>query len=274
MAELPIGSGLVFTGAIPELYDLYMVPMLFEPYAEDMAARVAALAPKAVLETAAGSGVVTRALAPLLAADARLEVTDLSPAMLERAKARQPVDARIGWTPADALSLPFADASFDVVFCQFGVMFFPDRVKGFAEARRVLKPGGVFLFNAWEGLDANAVPATVHDTMAKLFPDNPADFFARIPHGYHDPARIEADVKAAGFTNVTVTRLTKPSTAPSPHEPAMALVQGTPLRNQILAREPEGLGRVTAAVEAALRERFGDGPITATISALVVEARG
>ena len=195
-------SDLVFAGAIPELYDNYMVPLMFEPYAADMAARVAALAPMAVLETAAGSGVVTRALAPLLGPKARYEVTDLSPGMVERAKLRQGSDGRIGWQAADAQSLPFADASFDVVICQFGVMFFPDRVKGFAEARRVLRAGGVFLFNAWGGLAVNPITEVVHEVVGTLYADNPADFFWRIPHGYHDPVRIGADLRAAGFTDI------------------------------------------------------------------------
>lgn len=135
-------SDSAFTGSIPEIYDTHLVPLLFEPYAADLARRVAALAPKSVLETAAGSGVVTRALAPRLRSADRYVVTDLNSAILERASSEQPAQDNIEWRQADALALPFEDDAFDAVCCQFGVMFFPDRVAGYAEARRVLKPGG------------------------------------------------------------------------------------------------------------------------------------
>jgi ubiquinone/menaquinone biosynthesis C-methylase UbiE len=134
----------VFAGSIPENYDRYMVPLIFELFAADLAQRAASLSPNAVLETAAGTGVVTRALAPGLSADASYVVTDLNQPMLDYAASRQTPDSRITWRQADALALPFEDASFDLVCCQFGVMFFPDRSSGYREARRVLKPGGHF----------------------------------------------------------------------------------------------------------------------------------
>jgi ubiquinone/menaquinone biosynthesis C-methylase UbiE len=170
------GTDRAFAGAIPEVYDALLVPLIFEPYAADLAERAALLDPRAVLEIAAGTGVVSRALAPRLAADARYVVTDLNPPMLERARARQPDDPRLDWRPADAMALPFPDASFDLVCCQFGVMFLPDRVAGYAEARRVLRPGGHFLFSAWDGLDSNAIPDAVSRAVAAFFPDDPPDF--------------------------------------------------------------------------------------------------
>ena len=137
----------VFAGTIPDVYDDHLVPLIFETYAADLATRVASLEPKSVLETAAGSGVVTRALAPLLSDDARYSVTDLNQPMLDRASRRQPADERIEWRQADALSLPFEDETFDVICCQFGVMFFPDKVAGYRSALRALKDGGKFIFN-------------------------------------------------------------------------------------------------------------------------------
>ena len=142
---------MVFAGSIPKFYDTLMVPLIFEAYATDLAALVAAASPGAVLETAAGSGVVTRALAPRLRADARYVVTDLNQPMLDYAATRQGADRRIEWRQADALDLPFEDASFDVVCCQFGAMFFPNRVAGYAEARRMLRPGGRRRSPAWAG---------------------------------------------------------------------------------------------------------------------------
>ncbi len=179
-------SDKVFAGSIPELYDTYLVPLIFEGFANDLAERVAALAPKTVLETAAGSGVVTRALACRLASGASYTVTDLNQPMLDHAANKQGPDNRITWRQADALDLHFDDASFDAVVCQFGVMFFSDRVAGYAEARRVLKPGGSFLFNVWDHIEANEFADVVTEAAASTFPDDPPRFLARPPHGYHD----------------------------------------------------------------------------------------
>src|SRR3954452_24830453 len=145
----------VFAGSIPENYDRYMVPLIFEPFAADLAQRAASFSPSAVLEIAAGTGVVTRALAPKLSPGASYTVTDLNQPMLDYAASQQPADSRISWRQADALALPFEEGSFDVVCCQFGAMFFPDRHLGFSEARRVLKPGGSFVFNVWDRIEEN-----------------------------------------------------------------------------------------------------------------------
>ena len=174
-------SDKLFAGSIPELYDNYLVPLIFEAYASDLADRAAALAPKAVLETAAGTGVVTRALAFRLASDARYTVTDLNQPMLDHAAIKQGEDSRITWRQADALDLPFDDTWFDAVVCQFAVMFFPDRVTGYAEARRVLKPGGTFLFNVWDHIEANEFADVVTEAAALTFPDDPPRFLARTP---------------------------------------------------------------------------------------------
>lgn len=261
-----------FAGAIPDVYDALLVPLIFAPYAGDLADRVARLAPRAVLETAAGTGVVPRALAPRLAADARYVVTDLNPPMLERARARQPADARLAWQQADAMALPFPDASFDVVICQFGAMFLPDRVAGYAEARRVLRPGGRLLFSVWDGLSTNAFPATVVAAVAACFPDDPPSFIARIPHGYHDPVRIRADVVAAGFASVEIETVTRESVAPDAATVATAFCQGTPLRGEIEARGTPSLDEVTRRTSEAVVERFGSGRISGPIRAHVVTA--
>ncbi len=190
-------SDKVFAGSGPELYDTYLVPLIFEAYANDLADRIAALGPGTVLETAAGSGVVTRALAPRLAADARYVVTDLDQAMLDLAVKRQASDVRLTWRQADALRLPFNDASFDAIICQFAAMFFPDRVAGYAEARRVLKPGGTFLFNVWDHIEANEFAHVVTEAVASVFPHDPPDFLALTPYGYHDVELIRDDLGKA-----------------------------------------------------------------------------
>lgn len=262
----------LFSGSIPENYDRYMVPLIFEPYAEDMAQRVAALSPRTVLEIAAGSGVVTRALAPRLAPDARYTVTDLNQPMIDYAASRQPPDARIIWRQADALALPFEDATFDVVCCQFGAMFFPDRTRGYREAKRVLKPGGHFLFSVWDRIEDNVFADDVTNTLARIFPDDPPRFLARTPHGYHDAALIRSDVENAGFSRVTIDTRAEQSRAPSPRVPAVAYCQGTVLRNEIEARQAGGLDAATDTVTAALAERHGHGAVSAKIQAHVIMA--
>jgi ubiquinone/menaquinone biosynthesis C-methylase UbiE len=262
----------VFAGSIPEVYDSYLVPLIFESYAADLAARASAHAPSAILETAAGSGVVTRALAPRLAPDARYTVTDLNQPMLDRAASVQGDDGRIVWQAADALSLPFDDASFDVVACQFGVMFFPDRVKGYAEARRVLKPGGRFIFNSWDHIGVNEFADEVTKAAATVFPDDPPRFLARTPHGYHDIEQIRSDLTAAGFEDISIETITETSSAPSPRHPAVAYCQGTPLRNEIEARDTGRLDHVTERATRAIAERFGAGPVSSKIQGHVVTA--
>src|SRR5579863_6701345 len=186
-----------FGGSIPELYDRYLGPMLFDPYAHDLARRFAGFE-GALLETAAGTGRVTRALAAAVGPGATITATDLSEPMLVQAAdvVRAP---NIRWGQADAQALPFGDESFDAVVCQFGVMFFPDKAAGFSEARRVLRPRGRFVFNVWDSLAANDVTRTVVEAVASLFPEDPPRFFERTPHGYHDTARIRSDLAQAGF---------------------------------------------------------------------------
>jgi len=262
----------VFTGSIPEIYDTYLVPLIFESYADDLARRTAEASPAAVLETAAGSGVVTRALAGQLGPNASYTVTDLNQPMLDRADDVQGEDARIDWRQADALDLPFGDASFDAVVCQFGVMFYPDRVKGYAEARRVLKPGGRFVFNSWDHIGVNEFADEVTNAAATVFPDDPPRFLARTPHGYHDVEMIRDDAKAAGFDEISIETITETSSAPSPRHPAVAYCQGTPLRNEIEARGGDALEAVTERASEAIAARFGSGPVAGKIQGHVVTA--
>jgi ubiquinone/menaquinone biosynthesis C-methylase UbiE len=262
----------VFAGSIPELYDQLMVPLIFEPYARDLADRLAKAAPKDVLETAAGTGVVTRAIAARLPADARITATDLNPPMLDRAKARQVDDKRITWQQADALALPFGDQSFDVVACQFGAMFFPDKVQGHKEARRVLRPGGRYIFNVWGDIAANDFADTVTQTMAEVFPQDPPRFLARTPHGHHDADKIRSELTAAGFADITIETVDAVSKASSPRDPAVAYCQGTPLRAEIEARGAPGLEAATEKAAQALAKKFGTGAIEGRIRAVVVTA--
>ncbi|MCX7303381.1 MAG: class I SAM-dependent methyltransferase [Hyphomicrobiales bacterium] len=262
----------LFAGSIPENYDRYMVPLIFEPFAADLARRAAQLSPRAVLETAAGTGVVTRALASALSPDARYAVTDLNQAMLDYAATRQTANGRITWRQADAMALPFEDRAFDMVICQFGAMFFPDRVSGYREARRVLKPGGHFLFNVWDRIEENVFANDVTNALATIFPDDPPRFLARTPHGYHDKARILRDLEEAGFARVTIDTKAEQSRAASPRIPAVAYCQGTVLRTEILARDAGKLEAATDHAASVIAERHGSGEVSAKIQAHVITA--
>ena len=261
-----------FSGSIPEFYDAYLVPLIFEAFARDLAGRTATDMPLDVLETAAGSGVVARALAPLLGERARYVVSDLNQPMLDHAKSRQGDDPRIEWRQADAAALPFDDHTFDKACCQFGVMFFPDKIGAFRETRRVLKPGGCFLFNAWDRIEDNLFAELVTSALAVLFPDDPPRFLARTPHGYADRAVIEADLRKAGFTDVVIETVTMSSEAPAARHPAMAYCMGTPLRNEIESRDADALGRATDHAAAAITRVCGLGPVSGKIQGHVVQA--
>ena len=267
-------SDKVFSGSIPKFYDTLMVPLIFEGYAVDVAALVAGFSPSAVLETAAGSGAVTRMLAPLLDADARYVVTDLNPAMLDYAVTRQSADNRLEWRQADALALPFENASFDVVLCQFGAMFFPDRVAGYSEARRVLKPGRHFDFSVRDRIEDNDFGDDVTRAVATLFPDDPPRFLARTPHGYHDVAQIRDDLSRAGFTDIEIKTHEKLGRSSSAREVAIAYCQGTPLRNEIEARAASLLQVATDRAAEAIASRHGTGPVAGKIQAHIIVATG
>ncbi|MCA0029935.1 class I SAM-dependent methyltransferase [Mesorhizobium sp. B263B2A] len=261
-----------FTGSIPENYDRYMVPLIFEPFAADLARRAASLSPGAVLEIAAGTGVVTRALAPKLSHDASYVVSDLNQPMLDYAASRQAPDSRITWRQADAMALPFEDAAFDVVCCQFGAMFFPNRSAAYREAKRVLKPGGHFLFNVWDRIEENVFADDVTNALARMFPDDPPRFLARTPHGYHDTALIRRDLEDAGFSHVVIETRAEQSRASSPRLPAVAYCKGTVLRSEIEARDAGKLEAATDYAAAAIAERHGSGEVAAKIQAHVVVA--
>lgn len=262
----------VFAGSIPENYDRYMVPLIFEPFAADLARRAASLSPSAVLEIAAGTGVVTRALAPKLSTSASYVVTDLNQPMLDYAASQQGPDSRIEWRQADALALPFEDAAFDLVCCQFGAMFFPDRPSGYREAKRVLKPGGHFLFNVWDRLEENVFANDVTNALARMFPNDPPRFMARTPHGYHDTALIRSELEDAGFSRVVIETRAEQSRASSPRLAAVAYCQGTPLRNEIEARGARELEAATDCAASAIADRHGRGEIAAKIQAHVIMA--
>jgi len=258
----------VFTGSIPQLYESHMVPLIFEPYAADIAARMRSRPLTRMLELAAGTGVVTRALATALPKNITIVATDLNQAMIDHA-ASVGTSRPVEWKQADAMKLPFDDASFDAVVCQFGVMFFPDKPKAFAETRRVLKPGGLYLFNVWDRIEENEFADVVGQALARVFPADPPRFMARTPHGHHDRDAIRRDLAAGGFRKeVRIDTLAARSRAATPRIPAVAYCQGTPWRSEIETRG--SLATATDVAEAAIAERFGSGAVDGKIQAHVI----
>jgi SAM-dependent methyltransferase len=256
-----------FAGSMPEFYDRILVPVMFEPFALDLAERLRGMTSGHVLEIAAGTGVVTRALARLLPSEAAITATDLNPAMLERAKSHPGLE-RVQWQEADALALPFGDQQFDCVVCQFGVMFFPDKRAGFREARRVLRPGGRFLFNVWgdrEGSPFDVAAMVVGEFLGR----EPASL---VSPPYNDVGAVQTDLTAAGFWAINAENVTKVIRAASAREAAISMTHGGMIRAAIEAQMPDRLAEITEATAEAIEARFGSGPVEAPLGALLFTA--
>jgi ubiquinone/menaquinone biosynthesis C-methylase UbiE len=255
-----MSSAASFVGNIPQHYDQGLGPMIFADYAADMARRVSALAPRRVLETAAGTGIVTRRLRDALPAKSQLTATDLNPPMLDLARSKFRVGEQVNFQPADATALPFAAASFDAVVCQFGIMFFPDRAKSFAEACRVLAPGGHYLFSVWDAQHYNAFARIAHAIIARFFETDPPAFYS-VPFSCHAIDPLKTALLESGFVDIHISVVTILKSIPDPASFARALVYGNPLIDQIRARggvEPE---RVVDAIKDALTSEFSAEPM-------------
>jgi SAM-dependent methyltransferase len=260
----------VFTGSIPTVYEEYLVPLIFEPYAADLADRITSRPLTRVLEIAAGTGVATRQLASVLPESVSIVATDLNQEMLDLA-AEVGTQRPVQWRQADALQLPFEDGMFDAVVCQFGIMFVPEKTEAFSEARRVLRRGGTLVFSVWDRIEENEFADTVTTALEALFPEDPPRFLARTPHGYHDLAAIARDLKTGGFgSSPRISTVAARSRAAYARVPAVAYCQGTPLRNEIEARGESRLGEATDVAAEAIAQRFGPGPVDGKIQAHIV----
>ena len=259
-----------FSGSVPANYERYLVPLLFRPYAEVLAKRASALQPSRILETAAGTGVVTSALAEALP-NAEIVATDLNQAMLDVA-AQRVTSPNVAFRQADALDLPFEDASFDLVVCQFGVMFYPDKVKGNSEARRVLRDGGRYVLAIWDAIERNPMSDLTHRTMLEHFPDNPPMFMKRGPFSYHERDWIERDLKAAGFADIDIDTVALTSRATSADEAARGLCYGSPMRVELEEYGADALDSVFAELSRAAQRFDGPNGFEAPMSAHIVTA--
>lgn len=265
-----LGQEVRFSGSVPEKYDRLMVPLIFQPYAQVLASRARALEPRLILETAAGTGALTEALIEALP-DCKIFATDLNPPMLEVAGQRVRSE-RVHFTQADAQDLPFEDDKFDLVLCQFGAMFFPDKVRGHSEARRVLRDGGCYLLGIWDRIERNEISHAAQNALIDCFPDDPPLFMREGPFGYHDTLRIESDLHEAGFDMLEIETVELRSRSPSAHSAAMALFYGTPMGAEVEERSRGSSERVFDAVERALRPFEGPGGIDAPMAAHIVTA--
>ena len=259
-----------FTGSVPGEYDRLMVPLIFRPYALEIARRARDFEPRRILETAAGTGAVTQALHEALP-EADIVATDLNQPMLDVAAERIQSD-RVRFVQADAQDLPFEESSFDLVVCQFGAMFFPDRVRGHSEARRVLKDGGHYLLAIWDRIERNELTKASQQALIDCFPDDPPLFMREGPFGYADPLRIESDLHEAGFDTVDIETVELRSRSPSAHDAATALCYGTPMGVEVSDREPGSLDRVFERVKQALLRFEGPEGVDAPMAAHIVTA--
>jgi ubiquinone/menaquinone biosynthesis C-methylase UbiE len=261
-----------YVGTIPQHYHHGIGPFLFEPFARYTAERMRALAPARTLETACGTGIVTRRLRDALPAGALLVATDLNPPMLNVARATMPGADRVEWAQADMCNLRFADHQFDAVVCQFGLMFVRDKRAAICEARRVLRPGGRLLLSTWAPLERNPIVGVAHYAIAEVFPEDPPRYLRRVPFGHGDPEALTALLIETGFSDVEVDLVERAATSPSARELAVGLIEGYPLIEEIKQRDPSRLPAATDAVTSAIARQFGASPVKGRITAVVASA--
>ena len=265
-------SDAAFVGSVPENYDRHLGPLLFHGFADDLVARVAITPGIRVLETACGTGIVTERLARRLAGQGTLVATDLNEPMLAHARGKNLRGAAIDWRQADATALPFDDASFDAVVCQFGLMFYPDKLAGVREAWRVLRAGGQYVFNVWDALTTSPAARITHETVAEIFPSDPPQFYT-VPFSLADTTRVSAWLTDAGFVNVAPARVTATGTSPSAADAATGLIDGNPIGAAIVARRAGALPEVKALIARRIAAELGDAPVRCTLRAFAFSAR-
>lgn len=266
----PMSDTTHFGGSIPANYDRFLGPVIFKPYAEDLAARLPYTPGMRVLELACGTGIVTGVIKARLHADAVVVATDLSEPMLGYARGRH--HPGIDWRQADAMALPFPDAAFDAVVCQFGLMFVPDKAQALHEARRVLKPGGMLALNVWANMQRNAFAQIAHNVITSFFTHDPPMFYL-IPFSLDDEPLLERLLTDAGFADVVIERLGVETQSPTARDFATGLVDGNPVATAIQERATVSIDTVRHAVEQAVAQAFGDHPVRTRIEALVITGR-
>ena len=256
-----------FVGSIPENYDRFLGPRIFHDYADDLASRVASLQPMTVLELAAGTGILSERLRKELSGNCALTVTDLNAPMLALAESRLAGAEKTVFEVADATELRYESNSLNVVVCQFGVMFFPDKPGSYQQVLRVLKPTGHYVFNVWGSWANNPFARIAHEVVTGFFPEDPPGFY-KVPFSYCDEAIIASSLLAAGFVDVTISAVDLISAIPSADEFATGLVFGNPLYDELMSRGAD-LEEVRCAIALAISQELGS---AMPLQALVVDA--
>lgn len=261
-----------FAGDIPAKYDYGLGPHLFADYGADLARRAAAARPRRVLEIAAGTGIVTRLLRDALPASVHLAASDLNSPMLEIAREKFADTEQVEFQQADATALPFADAAFDAVVCQFGLMFFPDKAKAYREAFRVLAPEGRYYFNVWDSFEFNSFARITHEAVGRFFGQDAPAFFT-VPFGYHRIDAIKTSLIQAGFADISIQVVRIDKTIDDIPRLAEGLIFGNPIVAEIGARNTVDPAAITTAVTAALQAEFDQNARGMTLQAIVFDAR-
>lgn len=248
-------TNISFSGNIPENYDKYLGPFLFEPYAQDFVKKISNPEAKNILEIACGTGRVTKHLRKLFPYTVKIIATDINPEMLKVAK-KNIEDNSVQFKIADAQELPFADNTFDLIVCQFGYMFVPDKPKAFAEAYRVLKKGGCLLFNTWDSIENNAVINTVNKIIANFLSDAPPKFF-QVPFSMNNKDELLQLVQGAKFTKINISKVKKEAISHSALEVVKGLITGNPVYNEIIQKDPSAPKMLIEKAEKEVVKTYG-----------------
>jgi ubiquinone/menaquinone biosynthesis C-methylase UbiE len=261
-----------FSGSVPANYDRYMGPLFFEPYALDLASRIKDGDIKKVLEIACGTGRVTKQLRRSLPSPVEITATDISSEMIEVAKTQFLPEENIEFRVADAQALPFSDSTFDLVVCQFGFMFVPDKQKAFGEAFRVLKQEAMLLFNTWDKIENNPLSNTLKNIVEEYFGNQNAAEFFKVPFSMFSKEDIRSLLNEAGFKKIDIELITKEGVALSASDAAKSLIFGTPAFKEISEADTSAPEKIVAIAEKEIAELYGNKPSKSELNAWVVEA--
>ncbi len=259
-----------FSGSIPDHYDQYLGPLFFEPYAIEVSKRIDVSAIEIALELASGTGRLTKHLRKVLSPKAKLVASDISPDMLGVAKEKLK-NENIEWQIIDAQNLPFENSSIDLVVCCFGFMFVQDKSKAFTEVYRVLRPGGILLFTTWDKLETIGT-SSIYRKIVKTYLPDPLPESYNLPFSMYDEHVIRELLVKAGFSRISIEKVTKESVSSSAMDAAEGLTKGGTIYNEIVSRNPAWIEEIKSAVEKELSEKYGKAPMVAPMSAVICEA--